>query len=99
RDQDLPRTAWRRGRAPAPDAELTPLPLPRFSATMGATPESRRSPTIEAKTFAATLARWCQDKKALDITVYGVSERLGLADYFLFVTGLNRTHVRALENE
>ena len=28
-----------------------------------------------------------------------VSERLGLADYFLLVTGLNRNHVRALENE
>ena len=28
-----------------------------------------------------------------------MAERLGLAEYFLFVTGLNRTHVRALENE
>jgi len=28
-----------------------------------------------------------------------VADRLGLADYFLLVTGLNRTHVRALENE
>ena len=26
-------------------------------------------------------------------------ERLGLTDYFLLVTGLNRTHVRALQNE
>ena len=28
-----------------------------------------------------------------------VQERLGLADYFVLVTGLNRTHVRALQNE
>ncbi len=28
-----------------------------------------------------------------------VGERLGLADYFVLVTGLNRTHVRALQNE
>ena len=28
-----------------------------------------------------------------------VVERLGLTDYFLLVTGLNRTHVRALQNE
>jgi len=28
-----------------------------------------------------------------------VSRSLGLADYFLVATGLNRNHVRALENE
>lgn len=28
-----------------------------------------------------------------------VAERLRVADYFLLVTGLNRNHVRALENE
>jgi ribosome-associated protein len=58
-----------------------------------------RSPVIDAKTFAATLARWCQEKKAEDVVVYRVAERLGVADYFLLVTGLNRNHVRALENE
>lgn len=31
--------------------------------------------------------------------MYGVSDRLGVADYFLLATGLNRNHVRALENE
>ena len=54
---------------------------------------------IDSKTFAATLAHWCREKKAEDISVCDVSERLGLADYFVLVTGLNRTHVRALENE
>lgn len=58
-----------------------------------------QEPIIDSKTFAATLSRWCQDKKAADIAVYGVSERLGLADYFVLATGLNRNHVRALENE
>jgi ribosome-associated protein len=54
---------------------------------------------IESRTFAATLARWCQEKKAEDIAVFGVSEQIGLADYFVLVTGLNRNHVRALQNE
>ena len=59
----------------------------------------RRSPIIDSKTFAATLARWCQEKKAEEISVHAVAERLGLAEYFLLVTGLNKNHVRALENE
>jgi len=58
-----------------------------------------RSPAIDPKTFAATLARWCQEKKAADIAVYRVADRLGVADYFVLATGLNRNHVRALENE
>ena len=56
-------------------------------------------PTIESRTFAATLAHWCRDKKGENIAVYRVDERLGVADYFVLVTGLNRNHVRALENE
>lgn len=59
----------------------------------------REEPVIDSKTLAATLARWCSDKKAEDVVVYGMSERLGVADYFVVVTGLNRSHVRALENE
>ena len=58
-----------------------------------------QEPVIDSKTFAATLARWCHDKKAEDLAIYAVSERLGLADYFLIATGLNKNHVRALENE
>jgi ribosome-associated protein len=61
--------------------------------------DPQRSLPIDSKTFAATLAHWCQEKKAEEISVYGVAERIGVADYFLLVTGLNRTHVRALENE
>ncbi len=60
---------------------------------------SRRPPTIESKTLAATIARLSQDKKAEDVLVVSVDERLGLADYFVFLTGLNRSHVRALANE
>ena len=33
------------------------------------------------------------------MAVYAVGKRLGLADYFVLATGLNRNHVRALENE
>jgi ribosome-associated protein len=58
-----------------------------------------RSPPIESKVLAATLARWCQEKKAEHIRAYAVGERLGLSDYFLLVTGLNKSHVRALQNE
>jgi len=55
--------------------------------------------SIDTKILAATLARWCREKKAENIVVLGVAERLGLAEYFLVATGLNRNHVRALENE
>ena len=58
-----------------------------------------RSPPIESKVLAATLAHWCQEKKAEKIRAYAVGERLGVADYFLLVTGLNKSHVRALQNE
>src|SRR6185436_11944398 len=58
-----------------------------------------RKTTIDAKTFAATLSHWCREKKASDVAVFDVKERLGLADYFVLATGLNRNHVRALENE
>jgi ribosome-associated protein len=67
-----------------------------FRLAWGRTPQE---PTIDSKTFAACLARWCQEKKAAGIAVYDVGERLGVADYFLLATGLNRNHVRALENE
>jgi ribosome-associated protein len=70
------------------------LPLPGYPGA-----HSRGTPIIDSKSFAATLARWCLEKKAENVAVYGVSERLGVADYFVLVTGLNRQHVRALENE
>jgi ribosome-associated protein len=56
-------------------------------------------PIIDAKTLAATLAHWAREKKAEEVTVYRVTERLGVADYFVLATGLNKNHVRALENE
>ena len=33
------------------------------------------------------------------MSVLAVADRLGIADYFLLVTGLNKNHVRALQNE
>lgn len=59
----------------------------------------RRSLTIDAKTLAAALAHACHEKKAEDIVVLDVAERIGLTDYFVLVTGLNRNHVRSLANE
>lgn len=63
-------------------------------------PGPRRSfKAIEAKTLAATLARLAHDKKGEDVLVLDVAEQLGVADFFVLVTGLNRNHVRALVNE
>ena len=39
------------------------------------------------------------EKKAEDIEVIEVGDKLAVADYFVLVSGQNRTHVRALYNE
>jgi ribosome-associated protein len=39
------------------------------------------------------------DKKAEDVQVITVADRLKVADYFVIATGLNRNHVRAIYNE
>ena len=44
-------------------------------------------------------AHLADEKKALDIQVFDVAERLKVADYFVLVSGQNRTHVRALYDE
>jgi ribosome-associated protein len=54
---------------------------------------------MDAKTLAALAAHIADEKKAEDIQVFDVDERLKLADYFAVITGQNRTHVRALVNE
>lgn len=54
---------------------------------------------IDSKTLAATIAAIADEKKALDIVVIDVSERLRVADWFVLITGQNRTHVRSLTNE
>jgi ribosome-associated protein len=46
-----------------------------------------------------TAAKLADEKKAEDIQVIHVGERLKVADYFVVVTGQNRTHVRAIEND
>ena len=59
----------------------------------------RSSRPIEAKTLAALTAKLVDAKKAEDIQVIDVSERLRVADYFVVATGANRAHVRALYDE
>ena len=54
---------------------------------------------IDAKDLALALARLLDEKKAENIEVIDVAERLKVADYFVICTGLNRAHVRALYNE
>ena len=66
---------------------------------MGSVAPARRHSPIESKTLAALAAHLSEEKKALDVRVYDVAERLKVADYFVIVTGQNRTHVRALFNE
>jgi len=60
---------------------------------------ARRLVPIDPKTLAALAAHLSEEKKALDVRVYDVAERLKVADFFVVVTGQNRTHVRALFNE
>jgi len=55
--------------------------------------------TIDTKTLAATAARLADEKKAEDVQVIAVADRLKVADYFVIATGLNRNHVRAIYNE
>ena len=49
--------------------------------------------------FVRLAAAVADDKKAEDIQVIDVEDRLKVADYFVLITGQNRTHVRALYNE
>ena len=55
--------------------------------------------SIEAKELAVAVAHLLDEKKASEIQVIDVDERLKIADYFVVCTGLNRAHVRALTNE
>lgn len=63
------------------------------------------NPTIEIVTLtdarikAAAIAKLAVEKKAEDVVIIDVDERLKVADYFVIITGQNRTHVRALTNE
>jgi len=54
---------------------------------------------IEAITLAAIAARIAEEKKAERIEVIEVRDQLKVADYFVLCGGLNRTHVRAIQNE
>ena len=58
-----------------------------------------RSNTIDAQTLAAAAAHLADEKKAENIQVRAVDEQLKVADYFVLITGQNRTHVRAIYNE
>ena len=58
-----------------------------------------REHAIESKLLAATAAWLAEQKKGEDIRVYDVSEHLRVADWFVLVTGLNRPHVRAIQQE
>lgn len=58
-----------------------------------------RSRPIESKQLAAAAAWLAEQKKGQDVRVYDVSEHLKVADYFVLVTGLNRPHVKALQQE
>jgi ribosome-associated protein len=60
---------------------------------------SLRIPTIEARVLAALIARLADEKKAEDVQVLAVGERLKVTDYFVLATGQNRNHVRAIQDE
>jgi len=64
---------------------------------MGPTP--RGLLTIEARSLAVLLANLAHQKRAEDVTVLHLKSDVRVADYFVLATGLNRNHVRALQNE
>lgn len=74
-----------------PTPQTLDLALPR--------PQGYRRPPIEPKQLAAAIATLADEKKGADIQVFEVARYLGVADYFVLVTGLNRPHVKALFNE
>jgi ribosome-associated protein len=65
-------------------------------ATSGIPP--RRS-TIEPKELAAAAAWIADQKKGQNIRIFEVTEHIQVADYFVFVTGTSRPHVKALYEE
>lgn len=54
---------------------------------------------IDAKDLALIIAELLDSKKAEDIRIIDVGERLKVADYFVLCTGQSRAHVRALYDE
>ena len=60
-------------------------------------PEGER--TIDAKDLALAIAETLDAKKAEDVQIIDVGERLKVADFFVVCTGLSRAHVRGLYDE
>jgi ribosome-associated protein len=54
---------------------------------------------INAQVLAVTIAHLLDAKKADDIQVFDVAERLRVADYFVVCTGQSRAHVRGIYEE
>jgi ribosome-associated protein len=66
---------------------------------MHATQELEGERTIDTKDLALTIAELLDAKKAEDIRIIDVGERLKVADFFIICTGQSRAHVRALYDE
>lgn len=54
---------------------------------------------LDAKQLAVACAQMADAKKADDIRVIEVGDRLRVADYFVVCTGTSRAHVKGLFNE
>lgn len=67
-----------------------------MSSFLGSSEPLLRSPVIDSKTLAATVAKIAEEKKGVDLAVYDVADTIKVADYFVVVTGTSRPHVRAL---
>ncbi len=55
--------------------------------------------SIEPKELAAAAAWIADQKKGQDIRIFEVTEQIQVADYFVFVTGTSRPHVKGLYEE
>lgn len=65
----------------------------------GRRPYAEGEAPIEPLNLALAAARLADEKKAEDVQIIAVEDRLKVADYFVLMTGQNRAHVRALYNE
>lgn len=54
---------------------------------------------MDTQILAAAAAHLADEKKAVDIRVFDVEDRIKVADYFLVCTGTSRPHVRAIIHE
>ncbi len=88
----------------SPSTRAAPIPGPLTSQLKYHPAQARiirivRRFIIDSRQLAASAAHLAEEKKATDILVFDVDKQLQVADYFVVISGQNRTHVRAIVND